>query len=511
MTTAMTTRTGVLALTLALALLSGSCATPDPPKRPNIILILADDMGFSDLGCYGGEIATPNLDRLAARGLRFTQVYNTSKCFPSRACLLTGRYAQDVGMDRRPAKILDAATLGEALRAAGYRTLMTGKHHGTENPFHRGFDRYFGLRDGGCNYFNPGKQRPNEPKPAQKRNNRAWCIDGETFQPYTPKDRDFYTTDAFTDYALKYLEEYEGESKSKPFFLYIAYNAPHDPLHAWPEDIAKYDGRYDSGWEAIRAARYARQTAMGLFCDNAPLSKPDFGDWSKLGDKAREEETRRMEVYAAMVDRLDQNIGRVLRKVESMGELENTLIIFASDNGGSAEVVRIGAGEIGSMTRWASLKRNWANVSNTPFRRYKNHSHEGGICTPFIVHWPKGISRPGAFVRAPAHFIDVMATFVDIGRAAAPKRPLPGVSLAPLFRDAALRRDRPIFFQWRRGRAVRDGRWKLVTHGGQWELYDLSSDRTEQTDLAAKHPERVASTSRAWATWFAATPAAQKR
>jgi arylsulfatase len=474
-------------------------------ERPNVLLILADDMGFSDLGCYGGEIQTPNLDRLAGDGLRFTQAYNTSKCFPSRACLLTGAYAQQVGMDKGPGRITGAVTLGEVMRSAGYRTLMVGKHHGTENPFDRGFDRYFGLRDGACNYFNPGKQRAGEPKPAQKRAKRAWCVDNETFTPYAP-EAGFYTTDAFTDHALEYLEEYREEPN--PFFLYVSYNAPHDPLQAWPKDIERYRGRYDAGWSVVRAARHARQLELGLFDEETPLSDAEFGEWSELDDGARREEARRMEVYAAMIDCLDQNVGRLLTKLEELGELDNTLILFASDNGSSAEVVRIGEGEIGSITRWASLQSRWANVSNTPFRKYKNHSFEGGICTPLIAHWPSGIKNAGGFVRTPLHLIDVMPTLVELSGANYPSEhggnsvvPMQGVSLAPLFQGEGIERSNLLFWSWSKGAAVRDGAWKLVHHGGPWELYDTSVDRTETENLAGSQPGVVERLSAAWTSW----------
>lgn len=500
---------------LAVLLLAGACAqlTSQEPQaadtgRPNIVFILADDMGYSDLGCYGSEIRTPNLDRLAAKGLRFTQFYNTSKCFPSRACLMTGAYAQQVNMGRGPGKIRNGVTFGAVLRSAGYRTLMCGKHHGTQNPFTLGFDRYFGLRDGACNYFNPGRQREGEPKPAQKRNNRTFCLDGKTMQPFTPGDKKFYTTDAFTDYALKFLGDYEKEDQ--PFFLYLAYNAPHDPLQAWPEDIAKYQGKYDVGYGAIRQRRVARQRELELF-ETKP-STPTHQDWASLSEEQRKIESRRMAVYAAMIDRMDQNIGRVLRKIEAMGELDNTLIMFASDNGGSSEVVRRGNGEIGSMTRWASVKGDWANVSNTPFRRFKNHSHEGGICTPLIVHWPAGIrgKRQGSIVRTPAHFIDVMATYVDITGAKYPEKvgsesivPMQGVSLAPLFRGEPLDRGKPLFWQWKSGRAMRDGDWKIVKHRGAWELYDMSKGRTEENDLAGQQPKRLGKMVATFDAWFA--------
>ena len=486
---------------LALSLAGAARGAP-----PNIIFILADDMGFSDLGCYGSEVATPHLDGLAANGLRFTQFYNTSKCFPSRACLLNGVYAQQSGMHRRAGRMRRAVTLAEVLRASGYRTLMTGKHHGIENPFERGFDRYFGLRDGACNYFNPGRRRQGEAAPAQKRDRRAWCIDHVTYKPYTPPQEDFYTTDYFTAAALEYLEQYGEESK--PFFLYLSYTAPHDPLQAWPEDIAKYRGRYRQGYAKIRAARWAKQRAMGLFPEGVSLSPPEFANWATLTEAQRDEEDLRMAVYAAMIDRLDQNIGRLLAKLEAVGKRENTIIFFASDNGGSAEVVKIGEGPIGSAARWASLKRDWANVSNTPFRKYKNHSMEGGITTPLIVNWPGRIARPGRFVRTPGHFIDIMATLVDLAAAeyptswkGQPVTPMQGVSLRPLLEGRELIHRPAIYGQWRKGRVLRLGRWKLVSHGGPWELYDLDSDRTELSDLSHLRPRVTARLSGLWEAW----------
>ena len=360
------------------------------------------------------------------------------------------------------------------------------------------------------------RPRPGQPPPAQKRANRAWCIDARTYQPYTPPEDDFYTTDYFTNYALNYLEEYRSDDQ--PFFLYVAYNAPHDPLQAWPQDIARYQGRYDVGWQAIRDARYRKQIELGLFGDNAPLSTRESGDWSALSAAARREEARRMEVYAAMVDRMDQNIGRIIDKVEQLGELDNTLIIFASDNGGSAEVIEVGQGEIGNIDRWSSVKGRWANVSNTPFRKYKNHSHEGGVCTSCIMHWPRGIAiDAGSFVRTPTHFIDFMATFIELGQAEYPSqfngRPvtsLQGVSLLPLLCGADLDRPDPLFWQWSDGRAVRQGRWKGMTHGAGWELYDMDADRTETRNLAAEFPRRVESLAAAWEAWYAGTAAGRE-
>ena len=449
-------------------------ARPAAP-RPNVLLILADDMGFSDLGCYGSEIPTPNLDRLAAEGVRFTQFTNTSKCSPSRASLLTGAYAHAVGMDRQPVAIEGASTVAEVLGQAGYRTFMTGKHHGTQNPTTLGFDRYFGLRDGACNYFNPGEQRTGQSAPAQKRPNRAWCIDGETLRPFTPEDPDFYTTDAFTDAALGYLDA-TAESDD-PFFLYVAYNAPHDPLQAPAEEIIRHAGIYDVGYEPIRAARLEKQRSMGLF--EAPLtaSEPEHGPWDTLPESERADQARRMQVYAAMITRLDANVGRLITRLEQQGRLESTLILFASDNGASAENVQIGDGPIGAIDRWSSLQKRWANVCNTPFAKFKNHSLEGGIRSPLIAHWPGGIVDPGRFVRAPGHLVDLMPTLVDLAGARYPA-------------------------SWEPEGPVPHGRWKLVQHGDEaWHLFDLSIDRIESNDLAAEHPDVRARLIRLWEAW----------
>jgi arylsulfatase A-like enzyme len=483
-----------------------------PKKQPNIILILADDMGWSDIGCFGGEIKTPNLDRLGKGGVRFTQVHNTAKCFPSRACLLTGVYAQQCGMDKKHGKITNAVTLAEVLKNAGYRTLMAGKHHGTENPFERGFDRYFGLRDGCCNFFNPGKQREGEGKPAQKRNDRFWCIDEKTYSPYTPEEKDFYTTDYFTKYAIQYLDEYKNEDK--PFFLYLSYTAPHDPLMAWPEDIAKYKDTYKVGYEKIRKARFKRQQEMGLLDASFPLSEPDYPEWDSLTEEQKNEEAQKMAVYAAMIDRMDQNIGLLLQKLKALGEEDNTLILFASDNGCSAEVVRSGynvpgTGEIGSMTRWTSLGGDWANVSNVPYRYYKNYSHQGGICTPLIAHWPETIKNQGRISQHVGHFIDIMPTLMEVSGARYPSlhngmpiTPVEGESLLPAMQGKEKPRKKPLFWQWSKGKAVRTEKWKAVSWNGDWELYNMQTDKTETSDVAKKYPDVVAKLTSLYDQWW---------
>lgn len=479
-----------------------------PAPRPNVLLILADDLGFSDVGCYGSEIPTPHLDRLAAGGLRFTQFTNTSKCSPSRASLLTGAYAHAVGMDRQPVAIRGARTVAQVLRGAGYRTFMAGKHHGTQDPLALGFERYFGLRDGACNHFNPGARREGEPQPAQKRPDRAWCVDGETLRGYTPEDPDFCTTDAFTDAALGYLDE--AAEDEAPFFLYVAYTAPHDPLQAPADELERQLGRYDGGYAPVRAARLEKQRALGLFEEPLVASAPEHGPWDTLPAAERADQARRMEVYAAMITRLDASVGRLVQRLEDQGRLDSTLILFASDNGASAEDVQIGDGPIGAIDRWASLQRRWANVGNTPFAKYKNHSLEGGIRTPLIAHWPAGIRARGGFVREPGHLVDLMPTLVELAGAAAPPSwqeggPVPmvaGASLVPLLTGAPFLRPRPLFYQWQRGRAVRDGRWKLVQHGEEpWRLHDLVADRIEARDLAAERPELRDRLLARWEAW----------
>jgi arylsulfatase len=462
-------------------------------------------MGWSDLGCYGSEVQTPHIDKLARQGMRFTQFHNTSKCFPSRACLLTGVYAQQNGYDRSFNQPLrNAVTLGEVLREAGYITLWSGKHHGLENPIYRGFDHYYGLKDGACNHFNPGEQRPGEGSPARKgapgnKRNRAWCIDSMMYAPYTPEATDFYTTDYFTHYAVDWLEQYAGDKR--PLFLYMAYTAPHDPLMAWPEDIAKYEGYYNEGYEAVRQKRYARQLEMGLIDDTYQLSESTYPDWESLSDEVQLEEIRKMEVYAAMIDRLDQNIGRLLKTLEETGRRENTLIMFVSDNGASAEMVYIedDYGEIGTMTLWSSLGGGWANVSNTPFRYFKNYSYEGGINTPLIANW-QGKIEPGGISRFPGHFMDIMATYVDIAGADYPTdfngmeiTPMQGTSLLPAFSGDKASREQALFWEWKEGQAVRDGEWKLVKNGleSNWDLYNITKDPTETSNLAGEHPEVV--------------------
>lgn len=471
-------------------------STPVQNPKPNVILILADDLGWSDLGCYGSEVSTPNLDKMASQGIRFTQMYNTSKCFPSRASLLTGLYSQQTGYNKSYKQPMNnAITLGELFKEAGYTTMWSGKQHSTELPTTRGFDHYSGLFEGASNHFNPGLQREGEGQPAQKRPDRPWVIDGEIIQPYTPS-KDFYTTDAFTDYALGWMDK---QKKDKPFFLYMSYTAPHDPLMAWPEDIEKYKGKYKEGYEAIRNARFQKQKELGLISADYPLSQSTFQNWDELSEEQKVEEDLKMAVYGAMIDRLDQNIGRLLSKLDEMQIRENTLILFLSDNGASSEVVNLknGTGEIGSLTRWTSLGPDWANVSNVPLRLFKNYSHEGGIKTPLIAYWPSGIKEGNQISNTPLHLIDLMPTLAELSKAKYPMeynnqiiKPLDGISFLPILKGEEVERGKPLFWEWLHGKAVRDGDWKLVALKNKWALYNLKTDPVEENDLSEEYPEK---------------------
>ena len=505
----------ILIYLILLSSLSNCNETPLPKSPPNVILILVDDMGFSDLGAYGSEVATPNIDRLAFEGVRFTNAYNTSKCYPSRAAILTGLYSQQTGYHqsfRQPMR--NAITLGELFQSAGYTTLWSGKHHSIENPVDRGFDHYSGLLDGAANHFNPGLKREGEGQPAQKGlkktpvTYRNWVIEGEVFNPYTPQPKDFYSTDVFTDYALKWMGQIKAEN---PFFLYLSYTAPHDPLMAWPKDIEKYKDHYGEGYEVIRKQRFKKQKQLGVLPKNAVLSQAEHADWDSLTAGEKAEESRTMAVYAAMIDRLDHNIGRILEKLKQQGKLNNTLILFTSDNGGSSEVVEIpgGTGEIGTATNWKSLGKNWANVSNTPYREYKNWSHEGGIKTPLIAYWPEKIKNKGFVSHKPVHFIDFLPTLQALSGADYPKNyngdtifPSPGKSFLPqLLGDSTDKRGEPIFWQWRYGKAVRDGNWKLVAYKEVWELYNLETDPVEEINLIDKEKEKAAQLKSLYEDW----------
>jgi len=521
---------------VGLALLTSACAESvntegsgqsEASNPPNILLVMVDDMGFADIGAYGSEVQTPNLDRLADQGMRFNQFRNTSKCWPTRATLLTGQYAQRVGLSvSAESRHKNHATLGDVLQSVGYKTLMVGKHHAVDNPYDMGFDHYWGMRDGAANHFNPGYQRDGEAFPAHKRQNqRVFCFDAKCVQPFTPDQKDYYTTDSFTDWAIDLLGRHDREDDEQPFFLYLAYTAPHDPIQAWPKDIAKYEGKYDVGYEAIAKARYERQLELGIIdADTHPRSEPMHRPWSELSAEEQADQARVMAVYSAMIDSIDQNLGRLFTHLEETGERDNTLILFLADNGASAEIVEIGDGEIGAIDRWASIGGHWANVANVPFKSYKNSTFEGGVETPFIVSWP-GVIPPTATVNeTSAHLVDIMATLVDITGATYPDEmrgdavgDMDGISLLPAFENGTIERDKPVFFEWRDSKAVIDGHWKLVAHKvrpqevesglwnfstSEWELYDLSKDRTEINNLVDSHPDKLNELREEYEAWW---------
>ncbi|MBK5291519.1 MAG: arylsulfatase [Acidobacteriia bacterium] len=481
--------------------------------RPNIVLIMADDMGFSDIGCYGGEIQTPNLDRLAKGGVRFTHFYNTARCCPTRSALLTGLYNHQAGVGHMVADRGAPAyqgylndrcvTIAEALRPAGYRTLMTGKWHVGEKrphwPCDRGFEHYYGLISGGSNYFRLDK-------------GRQMAIDNE---PHIPSGDRFYMTDAFSDHAVSFVDQYAGKNAATadPFFLYLAYTAPHWPLHAWPEDIARYRGKYKMGWDELRKRRHARQIEMGIVDKRWPLTPRDgkVPAWSEADNP--DEWDLRMAVYAAQIHRMDVGIGRLLAKLEEKKQLDNTLIMFLADNGGCAEenVAPEVPGPPGPAESFTSYRTPWANASNTPFRLYKHWVHEGGISTPFIAHWPDRIRKGGGLTHQPGHLIDVMATCLDVSGAAYPSErkgkkitPFEGRALTPIFEGRTRKAHPALYWEHEGNRAVREGDWKLVSrHPGDWELYDLKSDRTELSNLASKNPDRVARMKKMYEAWAA--------
>ena len=498
--------------------------------RPNIILIMSDDMGWSDLGCFGSEISTPNIDALAKRGVRFTQFYNTARCCPTRASLLTGLYAHQAGighmMEDRGSDAYRGdlnrrcVTIAEVLKSSGYRTYMAGKWHVTKTtnpktddpktddpktdeersnwPLQRGFDRFYGTIHGAGSFFDPN---------SLVRDNTL--ISSFADSEYKPKE--FYYTDAIADHATRFVNEHARDHKLDPFFMYVAYTAPHWPMHAKEVDMAKYKGRYDAGYDSIRAARLERLKAMGMVDQKSGLSPQRGGAWANVAD--REFELRCMEVFAAMIDSLDQGVGRLVAELERTKQLDNTLILFFQDNGGCAELmgrgtqsnssrqraaepslptlaadylqpdmipkqtrdgfpVRQGMGVLpGAADTYHGYGQAWANVSNTPFREYKHWVHEGGISTPLVAHWPAGIpvSRHNALESQPAHLIDLMATCVSLAQASYPKnyqgesiQPMEGVNLAPAFSGLPLNRSQPIFWEHEGNRAIRDGDWKLL-------------------------------------------------
>ncbi len=523
----------------ALALPAAGLAQSDSAKqsdRPNILFILADDMGFSDIGPYGSEIATPNLDTLAKGGLKFTQFYNNPRCCPSRASLLTGLYSQQAGMGLMTADYgrypypgyrgdlsPDCVTIAEALRTGGYRTAISGKWHLTPNkpdfpkdnwPLQRGFDKFFGTIEGAGSYYDPASlSRDNE---------------------HIPAGDNFYYTDAIAENSSSYIDEFAKDHK--PFFLYTAFTAPHWPLQVPEADITRYKDRYKGGWDELRRTRHERQLAMGIvdakwgITDRDPRVPPwevaSYKDW----------EMRRMAVYAAMIERLDQNIGKILRKLDELGIADNTLVMFMSDNGGNFEELNDPGPKVprdpwipykthdgrpvdrgnkpavmpGPEDTYQSIGIPWGNCTNTPFRLYKHYAHEGGISTPFIVRWPRGIKQRGTMTRQLGHETDVMPTCLDLAGVPYPQKAksgqtppaLAGTSLRPIF-EGRTRTDRaPMFWEHEGNAAMRDGQWKLVSRfPDAWELHDMEADRTELHNVAEQQPERVKQMATAYDAW----------
>ena len=476
-----------------------------------MVLIMADDMGFSDLGCYGGEIDTPHLDRLAAGGLRFAQFYNTGRCWPTRASLLAGLYPHQTGRAMSFGPTAPRAYTGiipptcrmipEVLAPVGYRSYHVGKWHLDSGrgpnetwPLGRGFDRsYFLVTQN--NYFSP----------------RLVYDENEKI---TRPGGDYYATEALSKRAVTYLERHAAGHSERPFFLYLAYTAPHFPLHALAEDVARFRGKYTAGWDVMREARYRRMRELGIV--NCPLSPrdPDARAWDSLSDEEKDEWDARMATYAAMIHCVDRGVGYVVRQLEAMGALDDTLILFLSDNGSSAEYIVRGDGHQpgsppGSRESYRCLEVGWSNVANAPLRMHKMWMHEGGIATPLIAHWPAEIEARGEITHQVGHVIDVLPTLVDVAGAAYPETfegqrttPLPGKSLAPILRGRKPEPREMLFWEHIGNKAVRQGDWKLVAeHGGPWELYDLGVDRSETNDLSAKHPEKVKELGELWAAY----------
>lgn len=476
-------------------LLDPSPAHADPPRRPNILFILADDLGFSDLGCYGGEVRTPNLDRLAADGLRFTQFYNTARCWPSRAALLTGYYAQQVNRDPPGLRPPWAALLPDLLRPAGYHSYHSGKWH-IDGPVRKGgFERSYLVVDQD-RYFGPrNHQLDDAPLPQPK-----------------PGDG-YYATKAIAQHAIDWLAGHEANHPGTPFFLYLAFTCPHFPLQALPEDIARYRGRFKDGWDALRRQRLERMRKLGIVSCGLSERTPGVPGWDSLTAEQKEAWQWRMTIHAAMVDRMDQEIGRVLDHICRAGHWDNTLILFCSDNGASAERLVRGDGHDpaappGSAKTFLCLEPPWANLANAPLRKSKIFTHEGGISTPLIVHWPAGVKARGELRHTPGHFVDVVPTLLELAGAptpaawnGAPRPPLAGRSLVPaLGKDVTIEREF-LFFKHSGNRALRVGDWKVVASGpdAPWELYDLAEDRSETHDLAERHPDKVKELAALWA------------
>ena len=510
------------ALALAMTVPMAVSAAPAAPARPNIIVILADDMGFSDIGCFGSEIPTPNLDSLAKDGLRFTDFHNDSRCCPSRATLLTGLYphAAGVGHMTDPRKDDDGnvlpgyeghlndqcVTIAEVLRGAGYFTAMTGKWHVGQTftngvvPWKRGFDRSLNSAAGGFYY-------PQDPRTRLFLNGKPEGRGGRDGLP-----SDWYTTDLWTDYGLKFIDD--SQTQKKPFFLYLAFNAPHFPLEAPAEDIAKFRGKYMDGWDKLREARYQKQIQLGIIDKSWPLSPrpPEVAAWDSLTPDQKDRFDHIMAIYAACVNHLDKEVGVLVAGLAKRGLLDNTLIMFMSDNGGNLESGpngRLEGQNPGGPHSTVFCGQSWATLENTPFRRYKHFEHEGGISSPFIAHWPAGIAGKNELRPQAGHLVDIMATCVDVSGAKYPAEyngnsihPMEGRSLAPAFANQPIQRD-AIYWEHEGNAAILQGEWKLVRFqwNGPWELYDVKADRTEQNDLSAKYPDKVKALAAKWNAW----------
>lgn len=506
--------------TLCICLLFTSLSNAQ--ERPNIVLILADDLGFSDIGSYGGEVETPNLDLLASEGLRYKQFYNAARCCPTRASLLTGAYPHQTGMGWMAAADLgtpayqgnlndNCVTIAEVLKSAGYSTYMTGKWHLTNErkidgmvtdnwPVQRGFDKYFGIIPGGANYFTPVVYSNNSRYKAPE---------------------DFYLTSAISDTSVNYIDQHFSNGNQNPFFLYVAYTAPHWPLHALQDEIDKYKERYKAGWDRLREERFERQKKLGLFAADIEMSPRDeqIRAWDRLSEEKQEEMAMRMAIYAAQIDIMDQGIGQIVGKLKEKGELDNTLILFLSDNGACAEFISSGESKEvnGSENTFESYRINWANLSSTPYKEYKHYTYEGGIASPFIVHWPKGIKENlnNTFVSDYGHITDIMATCIDVANASYPKTykgnqivALQGKSLVPHFSSQENNRG-IVFWEHEANIAMRDGKWKLVSktpedsvfNESNLALYNIDEDPVEMVNLASKYPERVKEMYQSWTKW----------
>lgn len=530
-----------------LGLLLAAQTIQSADSRPNIIIIMADDLGFSDVGCFGGEIHTPNIDSLAKNGLRFTQFYNAARCCPTRASMLTGQYAHKVGLARNGRSLTrNGATIAELLKSNGYQTAMSGKWHLSFTPVlpekhqmwldhrfdpaqpfapletypaNRGFDSHYGIVWGVINYFDPFS-----------------LVDGTNAVKEVPKD--FYITDAITDHAVSYVKDFA--KSDKPFFLYVAHCAPHWPLHAKPEDIAKYRDTYKDGWNALRKNRFERQKQLGLFDPKdtvLPAVQGGGKDWDDLSAEEKAYQARKMAVHAAMVDHLDQGVGQLLATLKETKQLDNTVIFFLADNGASPEIPNvpgydrnaftrtgeklryenegIPVDELGSQTSYTGIGPRWASAANTPFRFWKKESFEGGCHTPLIVHWPKGLKTKGGSTTDQAgHVIDLLPTCLDLAKASYPKEyqgntltPLDGASLAPILQGKQRTAHDVIFWEHEGGKAIRAGDWKLVAYAKpktEWELYNIAKDKTETHNLATENVEQFNKLKARYEEWFKA-------